>query len=77
MSAAWATVLVAALVMAGSSFGAMIRLAFRWSAMESDLRHLTNEVSNLVVQIREDRRATNDRLRWLEERWWGITPHGH
>lgn len=61
----------------------MIRLVIRWSKMESSLATLTMDVSELVRQkeathnamldtMREDRKATDRRLRYLEERVWNI-----
>lgn len=59
----------------------MIRLIIRWSKMESALSSLTKDVSDLVRNkeathtamldtMREDRKATDRRLRWLEENVW-------
>lgn len=59
----------------------MIRLIIKWSKMESTLATLTQDIGDLVRSkdathgvmletMREDRKATDRRLRWLEENIW-------
>lgn len=57
------------------------RAAVRWKGIEDKLGQVVNDMreivedknrvhSELVIQMREDRDATNRRLRWLEENLW-------
>ena len=57
------------------------RLAIRWKGVEDKLDQVVRDLdkivkdkdnihSELVRQMREDRAATNKRLRWLEENRW-------
>lgn len=59
----------------------MIRGIVKWTRTEDKLNTLMRDVSQLVedkdkthteilAQMREDRNATNRRLRWLEENVW-------
>lgn len=58
-----------------------VRGAIRWAKVESKVDALIEQVKELVINkdkthlymaemMREDRAATNTRLRWLEENLW-------
>lgn len=58
-----------------------VRLVVRWTRTEGDMGKLIRDVEKLVadreriigeihVTMREDRAATDRRLRWLEENLW-------
>lgn len=59
----------------------LVRGAVKWTRVESKLESLVSSVDKLVkdkdtvhneiiVQMRDDRKATDRRLRWLEEHLW-------
>lgn len=52
----------------------MFRAAIRWKGIEDRLSVLVGNEdkihAELIAQMREDRAATNRRLRWLEENLW-------
>ena len=59
----------------------LVRLVSKWTKVESGLLELTKDMGELVRdkdkvhsemlgQMREDRAATDRRLRWLEENLW-------
>ena len=59
----------------------LVRGAIKWTRVEAKIDHAINELSNIVadkdkvhteiyMQMREDRAATDRRLRWLEEYLW-------
>lgn len=59
----------------------LTRIITKWTKIESRLDELTSDIAKLVVdkdkthneiinQIIDDRRATDKRLRWLEENVW-------
>lgn len=67
---------------AGTIIVYILRLAVRWARVEHQLEDLVSDVKQLVndkdkvhqalyESMREDRNATNIRLRWLEEHLWG------
>lgn len=62
----------------------IVRLSSRWATMETKLGGLIERVEKLVqdkesthrdmlAQMRSDRDATNQRLRWLEEHLWKMS----
>lgn len=62
--------------------GLLFRITIKWTKIEAKIGELTDDMSKLVAdkdkthkdmleQMREDRNATNTRLRWLEETLWG------
>lgn len=64
----------------------MLRMAVRWSRIEMRLDTVVTEVRTLIDdkekvhtvlfnQMREDRKATDRRLRWLEENIWNRRPN--
>lgn len=63
------------------AIGLMFRLVIKWTKTESRLEELTKDMRELVNdkdkihseilgQMRDDRAATDKRLRWLEENVW-------
>lgn len=63
----------------------IVRLTARWTRTEEKLSELIEDVKEIVKDkdaahtliletIKEDRRATNLRLRWLEEHLWRRLP---
>lgn len=61
--------------------GTIIRNAMRWQKIESKVDEIVNDLKSIVsdkdkvhtemlAQIRDDRKATDRRLRWLEEHLW-------
>lgn len=57
------------------------RAAIRWKGIEDDLKDIAKDLKEIVddknrvhaelsAQMRDDRNATNQRLRWLEENLW-------
>lgn len=59
----------------------VVRATIKWTRVEDRLGHLVDDVGDLVRdkdrahaeilnQMREDRKATNDRLTWLERNLW-------
>jgi hypothetical protein len=84
-SAAWASVAVAALALAATLVTTTMRAAIRRAAADArdraDLAALTARVAGLAEQngqqinllrqeVKDDRAATDKRLRWLEEHLW-------
>lgn len=66
---------------------ALIRGAVKWTRVESKLEVIANRLGELVAdqdrmhtalveQMRDDRRATDERLRWLERRRGAHRPNG-
>lgn len=53
------------------AIGLLIRLVVKWTRTEARIEELSADMRELMTQAREDRNATNLRLRWLEERIWG------
>lgn len=62
--------------------GVLIRLVVRFTRTEDKLNEVVADVEKLVAdkdkvhaamlsQMADDRAANNQRLRWLEERYWG------
>lgn len=87
MNAGWAAVLVAALGLGAGALGLVVRLTLRWGRIESDLRHLAGDMAEIVrdkdrvhaeivAAMRDDRAATDRRLRWLEEHLWRRSGRG-
>lgn len=63
------------------AIGLMFRLVIKWTKTEARLEELSKDMRELVDskdrihsemlgQMREDRAATDRRLRWLEENIW-------
>lgn len=59
----------------------MFRAAMKWTRVEDNLQNVADDLKQLVIdkdkthqemltQMREDRRATDERLRWLERNVW-------
>ena len=59
----------------------IMRAAVRWKGIEDKIDNVVGDLNELVrdkdkvhqelaMQMREDRKATNQRLRWLEENVW-------
>lgn len=59
----------------------LVRGAIKWTRVESKIDHAISELGSIVAdkdrvhqeiytQMREDRAATDRRLRWLEEHLW-------
>lgn len=59
----------------------MVRMIVKWTRIEDKLSHVADSIDKLVkdkdqvhgellAQMREDRKATDRRLRWLEENRW-------
>lgn len=59
----------------------MVRIVVKWTKVEANLEDLTGDMKALVIdkekthtemlrQMADDRRATDRRLRWLEENIW-------
>lgn len=70
---------IAILLIPGVAF--LIRGAMKWTRVEDQLENLMKDVKDLVEdkdrvhnamieQMKDDRRATDRRLRWLEEHVW-------
>ena len=66
----------------------IFRAAVRWKGIEDKLEGITDDLKSLVhdkdrvhteiaTQMREDRLATNQRLRWLEENLWNRHDRPH
>ena len=78
----WVTVLLSVLaVLVLPALGLLVHLTIRWTRTESNLTDLVEDVKQLVTDkdrvhgemyktMREDRAATDRRLRWLEENLW-------
>lgn len=60
----------------------MVRALVKWARVETKLEHVVEKMDQLVHdkdkthqeivdQMREDRKATNSRLEWLEHNLWG------
>lgn len=54
--------------------GLLIRLVIKWTRTEYRLDTLSDDIKELIAQTRDDRKANNDRLRWLEENLWQVLP---
>lgn len=79
---AWLTIILSAMaVLVIPLFVVLIRGVVKWTRVESKLDGVTDDMKELVRdkdavhleitnQMREDRRATDRRLRWLEEHLW-------
>jgi deoxyadenosine/deoxycytidine kinase len=63
------------------AIGLLVRLVVKWTKVEDRLESLARSMevlvqdkekthSEMLAQMREDRTATNTRLRWLEEHVW-------
>lgn len=50
--------------------GVLIRILFGWTRTQDRITGLAEDMSQMAEQMREDRRATNDRLTWLERNAW-------
>ena len=83
--AAWASVAIAALALAFTVVSLLLRTVIRRAGTDAteraELRHLAQDVAGLArsnaqqltllrEEIKDDRRATDRRLRWLEEHLW-------
>lgn len=67
----------------------VVRAAIRWKGVEDRMNSVANDLGDIVrdkdrihaemiAQMREDRKATDRRLRWLEENLWsGRINRGH
>lgn len=75
------TLLIAFMSLLGGVFVYIVKGAFRWARTEERLEELIKQVSKVVEDkdeahriifetIKDDREATNRRLRWLEEHLW-------
>lgn len=71
--------ILAVLILPG--IGLMIRSAVRSARLESDVRNVIDDVKQVIMteteahkeiyeQMREDRKASNQRLMWLEQNLW-------
>lgn len=71
--------ILAVLILPG--IGLMIRSAVRSARLESDVRNVIEDVKQVIMaeteahkeiyaQMREDRKASNQRLSWLEQNLW-------
>lgn len=49
----------------------VVRATIKWTRVEDQLANLINDIDKLVRDMREDRRATNERLTWLERYLYG------
>lgn len=60
-----------------ASLGLIVRITRKWTSVENKLDHMTENLATIVrnndkvheeivAQMREDRRASNERLVWLE-----------
>lgn len=77
MSAAWGAVLVAALALSGTALGFVARMSARWARLEGRINANSDRITELLASLREDRRATNSRLTWLERQIvWRLGPRG-
>lgn len=84
--AAWADVVIAALAtLIIPALFLLIRLAIKWTRVEDKLDAVVADLHDIVedknrthaemlAQMREDRAATDRRLRWLEENLWKGRP---
>jgi hypothetical protein len=65
----------------------IVRGAMKWTRVEASLERLVGDVNKLVIDkdkvhnemlttMREDRNATDQRLRWLEVNVWQTTRKG-
>jgi hypothetical protein len=54
------------------TIGLLVRLVVKWTRTEYRLESLAEDIKELMTQAREDRGATNQRLRWLEENVWNM-----
>lgn len=67
----------------------LFRIAIKWKGLEDRLNNVVQDLGDIVkdkdkihsemlAQMREDRKATDRRLRWLEENLWsGRRLHGN
>ena len=73
-----------AFVVVVTMLGLIVRITRKWTRIEAGLETLGRDFATLVVdtskvnqeisaQMREDRRASNDRLTWLERNMWRTT----
>lgn len=46
------------------------RAAIRWKGIEDKLGNVVDDLGGLIAQMKEDRKSTDRRLRWLEENIW-------
>lgn len=80
-SLAQVAALVAILLGILALIGYIIRLTIKWTQVEDKLQNICDKVESLVKDkdqvhremiqtMREDRSATDKRLRWLEENLW-------
>lgn len=78
----WAVILMSIVsVLLIPAIALMINVSMKWTRAQARIESLTEDVRELVVnkerthaemlqQMREDRNATDKRLRWLEEYLW-------
>lgn len=73
--------LTAIAVIVGPSLLIMVRGAIKWTRVEDRLDRIASDLEDLVTdknkihkeiadQMHEDRKATNERLTWLERHLW-------
>ena len=53
-----------------ATLGLLIRAVVRWTKVEDRLADLTADQQEILNQMREDRKATNERLTYLERSVW-------
>jgi hypothetical protein len=68
VTSGWAGVIITGAVAGGGGLAAALRLTARWSHLEGRLTNLADKVSDLVGEIKDDRREMNERVTWLERR---------
>lgn len=49
----------------------MFRITVLWTRSQDRISGLATDLQETVEQARDDRRATNERLTWLERNAWG------
>lgn len=53
------------------TLGFMVRITILWTRSQDRIAGVADDVLELAREAREDRRATNERLTWLERNAWG------
>lgn len=56
--------------------GLMITMIIKWTRTQSQIAAMAEDVKDIRSELREDRNATNHRLRWLEENMWNRPGEG-
>jgi hypothetical protein len=52
------------------TIGLLLRLVVKWTRTEYRIESLAEDMKELMRQAGDDRKATDHRLRWLEENLW-------